>query len=413
MSTVFSVGRSVLSDSRAAGLEAAKAASATCPAPDLILLFCTARHDPKLLHAAIREIAGPRARIIGGFAVGVITHDGLSYDGSEVGLAFMSGPAIQIDAFIQTGLASNELATGELLGRQIASTLAAHPAARPSTSDPNPTSLLLFYDSINLLTGQLKLNMATPLIEGISRRLPNWPAMAGMGMIGDMQLHPTFQFFDDRIEQQSAIALILSGGGLRMDTIIMHGCRPAGRYHTITKTDNATVLEIENRPALDVIAEMLGPEAGLAWDDYSFFVTLGVNKGDPYGPFREEDYANRLCIGVDKERKGLVMFENDLQPGMRIQLMRRSIDMDYVALRTRELLARAAGRKPLFAFYIDCAGRAAAYCGADDEEAHQVRATLPKSIPLLGVYSGVEIARVGKDIQALDWTGVLCLFSEP
>ena len=31
---------------------------------------------------------------------------------------------------------------------------------------------------------------------------------------------------------------------------------------------------------------------------------------------------------------------------------------------------------------------------------------------IMGVYSGVEIARVGKDIQALDWTGVLCLFSE-
>lgn len=33
-------------------------------------------------------------------------------------------------------------------------------------------------------------------------------------------------------------------------------------------------------------------------------------------------------------------------------------------------------------------------------------------MPLLGLYSGVEIARVGGQMQALDWTGVLCVFSE-
>jgi hypothetical protein len=37
---------------------------------------------------------------------------------------------------------------------------------------------------------------------------------------------------------------------------------------------------------------------------------------------------------------------------------------------------------------------------------------LGDKIPLLGIYSGVEIARVGGDLQPLDWTGVLCIFSE-
>jgi len=31
---------------------------------------------------------------------------------------------------------------------------------------------------------------------------------------------------------------------------------------------------------------------------------------------------------------------------------------------------------------------------------------------LLGMFSGVEIAKVGQEMQALDWTGVLCVFSE-
>jgi hypothetical protein len=97
---------------------------------------------------------------------------------------------------------------------------------------------------------------------------------------------------------------------------------------------------------------------------------------------------------------------------MQVQLMRRALDFSYIGPRTRELLKRAEGRKPLLAFYIDCAGRAAAYCGMDEEEAVEVQRALPPGVPLLGVYSGVELAKVGGAVQALDWTGVLCLFSE-
>ena len=141
-------------------------------------------------------------------------------------------------------------------------------------------------------------------------------------------------------------------------------------------------------------------------------MTLGVNRGQRFGPFREEDYANRLCMAVDRERGGLIMFENDLQAGSEVQLMRRSIDFNYVGKRAEELLARLEGRTPFFALYIDCAGRAAAYCGTEREEAEEVQRVIGSRMPLLGMYSGVEIARVGQQIQALDWTGVLCVFSE-
>jgi len=106
------------------------------------------------------------------------------------------------------------------------------------------------------------------------------------------------------------------------------------------------------------------------------------------------------------------MFENDLKTGSDVQLMRRSIDLEYVVGRAEALLRQASDRKPFFAFYIDCAGRGSAYCGTEGEEASGVQRTIGRAMPLLGIYSGVEIARVGPDIQALDWTGVLCVFSE-
>ncbi len=402
MSTKAGVGYSDLSDSHGAGVAAAKMAMERggIVRADLVLLFSTSKHDPARLSAGVREVVGRDARLMGGYAVGIITHDFLSYDGSEVGVAILSSDTAQIHMFLETGLNDNETATGEALGRQIA-----------NSGVPADADMLLFYDTVNLVSGAFKMNMATPLVLGMSRALKTWPNVAGMGMIGDMQLQPTWQWFDDRIEQQAAMALMLSGG-VRMDTVILHGCRPASGYRTITKTDGATVLEIDGRPTLGVIAEMLGPDVGLSWEDYAFFVTLGVNRGEKFGEYREEDYANRLCIGVDTERQGMVMFENDLEPGMEVQIMRRSLDFQYIGERVKRLLAMAEGRKPLFAFYIDCAGRAAAYSGLDEEEAVEVQKALPADIPLLGVYSGVELAKVGGHVQALDWTGVLCLFSE-
>jgi len=421
MPTYVGVGFSDLKDSREAGIAAAREAlinaaftqtttevgaergafvGLTPTRPAFVLLFSTGRHDPQRLVDGVREVL--HVPVFGGYGVGIITNEHLGYDGHEVGLALFTTDKTQAHAVIAPQINGREAEAGASIGATLA-------LLNLGTDD----SVLLLYDSVHHVDGQPRLNMATPMIDAIGKQLGGrgWPRVAGMGMIGDMQLNPTHQWYDGKVVQQSAMALAFTGG-IRMDTIIMHGCRPAGRYYTITKTDGPVVLEIDGRPALQMIHEMLGPDAGLTPDDYSFFVTLGVNKGDQYGPYREDDYANRLCIGVDAARQGLIMFENDLKPGMQVQLMRRALDFGYIGPRTRELLKRAEGRRPIFAFYIDCAGRAAAYCGMDEEEAVEVQRALPPGVPLLGVYSGVEIAKVGGAVQALDWTGVLCLFSE-
>ncbi len=403
MASRAGVGYSENSSSGQAGAEVARAALADggldhC---DLVLVYATEKHDPTQLRDGIRSVVGPKARLIGGYSMGIITNDRLGYAGYQVGLAAIASDTMRVDMFIETGLVDREREVGVVLGERIKS--------QRYKGDPN---LLLMYDSVKRSAAEgLALNLATPLIAGVTQALGTWPPAAGVGMMGSMQWNPTYQWFDDRIEQRSAMALVLSGG-VRLDTIIMHGCRPAGGYHTITRAEGPAVIEIDGKPALEVISQLLGPESDKDWEDFPLFVTLGVNKGDKFGPFREEDYANRLVMAVDKERGALIMFEDDLRAGYDVQLMRRSIDFAYVGRRANDLLARVGDRTPFFALYIDCAGRASAYCGTEREEAEEVQRVMRSRMPLLGMYSGVEIAKVGPDMQALDWTGVLCVFSE-
>ena len=405
MTTSAGVGYSENPKSREAGIEAGRAAMSEAGVDrcDLAILYSTAKHDPAELRDGLRAVIGAEARLIGGSAIGALTRDQLGYEGYQVGVAVLASDSMQVDMFIEGGLRDNERNVGVALGEQINSGQYA--------GTPN---LLLMYDSIKDKPREgmvFNLNLATPLIEGLGESLGSWPATAGVGMIGDWQSTPGYQWFDDRLEQQAAMALVLSGG-VRMDTIIMHGCRPSSGYHTITRVEDNIVLEIDGRKAVDLIAELLDPDSFKSWEDFPFFVTLGINKGDKWGEFEEEHYANRIPMGVDRDRGGLIMFENDLKAGSEFQLMRRSIDFDYIGQRADDLLQRVGDRRPIFALYIDCAGRASAYCGTDREEAEEVQRVIGSRMPLLGMYSGVEIARVGGDMQALDWTGVLCVFSE-
>jgi len=347
-------------------------------------------------------VVGEGPRLVGGYAAGIITNDRLGYEGHQGGVAVIEAPSMKLDLFAEGDLKGREHEVGTALGRQLRSA--------EFQADP---SILLFYDAVQANVGEgLLLNMATPLLgglaEGMELPLTRWPTTAGVGMMGDMQWNETWQFVDDQVLQQTATALCLSGG-VRMDTVIMHGCKPAGRYYTITRADGNVVLELEGRPALEVMGEVLGGQS--SWEEYPMFLTLGLNKGDKFEEFREENWANRLCMSVDRERGGLVMFEPDLEAGMEVTLMRRSFDFEYVGDRARGLLHDLKGRRPFFAMYIDCVGRAAAYCGMEAEEAEWVQEALG-DIPLLGFYSGVEIAQVAGEVQALDWTGVLCVFSE-
>ena len=405
MATYVGVGHSEKPNSTEAAIAASKMAmsNAGIDSCDLVLLFQTAKHSPKQFHAGVRSVVGPSPRMIGGYAGGIITDNYLGYDGYQCGVVVLKSDIVKVDTFIEHGLKEHgSLEVGQRLGQQI-----------NSEKYEGEAGLIYMYDSVKSFSASgFDMNIGTYLMEGIGESLESWPSAAGMGMIGNIQFNPTFQFFDDQIVQQAAMGLVLHGKGVRLDTTVMHGCQPASGYHTVTGAERNVVLEIDGKPALDMIDEMLGQGMSKNWEDYPLFITLGVNKGDKFGDYNEENYASRLCMAIDKERKGLVMFEPDLTPGTEIQLMRRSIDFSYIRKRAQQLFSKLEGRRPLLAIYIDCMGRAASYCGSEEEEGAEIQKVFGSQMPLFGMYTGVELGDVAGQQQALDWSGVLCILSE-
>lgn len=412
------VGYSENPDTAAAGLEAAREALARATTEvaagenagpcDMILLFATARHDARILRDAVSAILGEGIPILGGGAVGAIANDRFGYAGDQIILAAVWMEKTSCAILTESGLAESEKACGERLGEKL---------KQIGTGPESP--VMLFYDAIDRRDGSLRLLMATRLLAGMEKSLGFLPALTGAGLQGDYTCTPARQWLglgpenksgESIIGEHHALALAF-GGEVRIDSVIMHGCHPATGYYTITKADRQTILEINGQPAIEFLDSLLGPE--IRPEQYPFFLILGVNSGDRWGEFDENNYANRLCLGLDTDRGGIVMFEPDMVAGTEFQIMYRSMDTSYMAPRIEELFTNLKGRKPVFAMYIDCAGRAAGYAGMDLEDAPVVQKTVNERVPLLGIYTGVEIASVAGKPRGLDWTGVFCLFSVP
>jgi diguanylate cyclase (GGDEF)-like protein len=394
------VGYSDIPDSAAAGRQAVRAALEMSGRQDpcnVVLLFCTARHDPRQLRAAAATEAGASALVYGGGAVGIITNDTFGYAGHQVGAACFWLDGSDCRVLVDSGLLESEEEAGVRLGQRLAAL-----GVRPDSST------LLFYDAVDRSDGGIRLMMATWLLAGIEKGLGFLPMLMGAGMQGDHVCSPTLQFTGDSLGEHCAMALQFSDD-IRIDSTIMHGCRPASPYYTVTRADGPVILEINGKPAIEFIDGILGPD--IRPEQYPFFLLFGINHGERWGEYDENNYASRLCLGLDTARGGIVMFEPDMDEGAEFQIMMRSFDFDYMQPRIEALFDKLDGREPVFAMYIDCAGRCAGYGGVDLEDAYVVQRAVGARVPLLGLYSGVEIAPIGGRPRGLDWTGVFCLFS--
>ena len=366
--------------------------------PVLLLVFCGGKHDPAVAFAALQSVFGP-IPIVGGSAAGAIGCGGFGCSGLELGIIAFEASAILPEIHATHDLLSGESQAGAALARKVAS----------QASDG--AVVLLFFDSVASTTPR-QLHYASAIVEGFHAGLDGKKVnLIGGGLLTDLNFSDGWVFDGVGVCKHAAIALVFPPA-VKAETTVLHGCRPVSSFMNITRIDGAEVFELDGQPALEVIERMLGLRLGSTdGTDISLIATLGEKHGDPFAPYDENTYVNRLILGANRASGSITLFEPDFRQGTTVQIMARDNSLMLQSVRdgTATLRDRCVSSKPILGLYIDCAGRASARSGALQEEAELVMQSLDLSFPLLGFYSGVEVAPFEGYSRPLDWTGVLAL----
>lgn len=364
--------------------------------PAVLMVFCGGKHDPSAVLGALRAAYGP-VPVVGGSAAGAIGCGQFGYSGLELCVVAFPDPDVAPRVHVTRDLLADERRAGWALAREVVAGAA------------DGAVVLLFFDNV-ARGAPLRLHHASAIVEGFHAGQGGKPlTVLGGGMITDMNFSGAWVFDGDGVRKHTAVALVFPPL-VRADTVVLHGCRPVSAFMEITGIDGAVVRELDGEPALPVIERMLGLRlVGEGAADLSLVATLGQKQGDPFAPYDENAYVNRLILGADRASGSITLFEPDFRRGAKVQIMARDNRLMLESARqgTAAVQGRAAGARPFLALYIDCAGRASARSGAPVEEAELVLQGFDSALPLAGFYSGVEIAPFGGYSRPLDWTGVL------
>lgn len=387
------VGLSSVRDSTRAALDAATQAIQALDGrpPDWAIAFVTSDHTPRIsgLMGALAGALGT-PYVAGCSASGVLAK----------GLEFESGPALAVLAVTSDQLRATPflfhdegdqgLTAGIRLGQRLA-------ASRDSQD-----LLLVWPDPFHVRPNRL--------LHGLDAALGQVPVAGGAASSGSSSTSP-YQFCGEECSTASVSGVRL-GGRFHSAIGVTQGCRPLGGPVRVTSAHENLILEVEGRPALDVLRELapglLGQQSAR---DFNFlFVGL---LPDPAAPgYRQGEYLVRSIVAADPDT-GVLAIGEHVEEGQYILFAHReaaAAKEDLLAM-LDQLSARRTGLDYRFGLYFNCLARGRSLYGEDGTDSRLLLQAFP-DLPLLGFFCNAEIGPLRGLNQLFTYTGVLVLVAE-
>lgn len=180
------------------------------------------------------------------------------------------------------------------------------------------------------------------------------------------------------------------------------GCSPIGPIHSVDQAEQNLVMQLDKRPALDVLKEDIGEVLARDLRKIGGYIFVGMPiKGSDTG-----DYQVRNLMGLDTEH-GLIAVGDYMQEHEQLMFCRRDgntarEDMQRMLARLQQRI----GDRPIRGgIYISCLGRGRHQFGDDSEELRLITETLG-DFPVVGFFANGELYNG----RLYGYTGVITLF---
>ena len=185
-----------------------------------------------------------------------------------------------------------------------------------------------------------------------------------------------------------------------------HGCQGVSEPLTITAVEHNVIVEIDGRPAVDVLREALELPGNRPLEKLSVPLLAGL--GDRLCDGRS-DYVVRPFVVSEDDPRSLAVPE-PVHVGQTIRFTLRDAISAREDMKTmlEEQATLRAGLAPAFGLFFNCAGRGSALYGQSGLDPELIRRRFG-SLPLVGIESTFEIAPTCGRPQVHMLTGVLLL----
>lgn len=239
-------------------------------------------------------------------------------------------------------------------------------------------------------------NMQVPsLITALAQYVPNAFFVGGLSSSGDVNV----QVSDSVVS--GGISGVLFSGEVPVATGHTQGCTPFSPRHVITACERNIIIELDNRPALDVFREDVGEVIARDLQRVAGYIFAGF----PIPGSDTSDYMVRNLVGIDEGNRLLAVGQL-LAEGSEVMFCRR--DGNTAREDMQRMLADIKGRlsaQPRGAVYYSCTGRGRYQFGPNSEELNLIRDELG-DLPLAGFFANGEIFHN----RLYGYTGVLTVF---
>ena len=359
--------------------------------PDWCIAFVTAEYREStadMVEAVSRALDTPY--VVGCTASGVLTHDRELERGPAIGILAVASDQMRGTPFMFHDAGDGGMTAGIQAGQRLVN------------SRESQDLLLLWPDPFRVRPDRL--------LQSLDAVLGNIPVVGGAAS-GGGENDPPLQFCGNECASGAVSGLRL-GGQFRHSLGVTQGCHPLGEALRVTRAHENLILELEGRPAMELLRERA--PAGMTKDmqramNFLFVGLLPDAGGDEVQP---GEYLVRNIISADPDT-GVVAISDRVDEGRRIIFAHReaiSAERDL-----RDLLDRISpqrtGLNYRFGLYFNCLARGQSLYESEGVDSRLLAAALPE-VPVLGFFCNAEFGPLRGVNQLLTYSGVLLLVAE-
>ena len=344
---------------------------------DLAMVFASSEYaaDYANLPDLVSELLGPRALTLGCSGGGIIGGGAEIEQEPAVSLTAASLPGVQIKPIRLEG------------PRPAQPRRAPRRLARRHRRSPPPTGpqFVLLADPMSFPAQNLLLGMDYA-----------YPAAAKIGGLASAAqgARQNGLFLGRDYHDSGAVGVALSGN-IIVETVVAQGCRPIGAPMRITRSDCNFLVELDDRPPLDVLRSIYQRAGQRDRDLMQHSLFLGVVMDEFIDAPQQGDFLIRNVMGMD-QRSGVLAIGEMLKEGQLVQFHLRDAEtsaddltavLERYALDNRENPAHGA-------LLFSCLGRGKYLYGKPNHDTQVFHDKIGASVALGGFFCNGEIGPV-------------------